>query len=105
MISVKELSDQAQAAFDYIRHRRYHYGQLFNRENEHARAVIEDLKQFCRADESCFSTEPYVMALMEGRREVWLRISNHLTMTDAQLFAKSSGSNVEVVELEDEDFS
>lgn len=48
-------------------------------------AVLEDLARFCRADESTFNTDPRVSALMEGRREVWLRITKHLNLSPDEL--------------------
>lgn len=43
-------------------------------------AVLEDLAWFCRADQTTFHPDPRVHALMEGRREVWLRIKEHLDL-------------------------
>lgn len=43
-------------------------------------AVLEDLARFCRAGETTFHPDPRVHALMEGRREVWLRIKEHLDL-------------------------
>lgn len=52
----------------------------------HGDAVLEDLAKFCRANESCFHPDARVHAVMEGRREVWLRIRQHLDLTEAELF-------------------
>lgn len=51
-----------------------------------AEKVLTDLAQFCRANQSTFHPDPRVHALMEGRREVWLRIQNHLKLTPEQLW-------------------
>lgn len=48
-------------------------------------AVLADLARFCRADESTFNTDARVAALMEGRREVWLRITKHLNLSPDEL--------------------
>tara|TARA_R110000803_G_scaffold27832_3_gene64775 strand:- start:2264 stop:2509 length:246 start_codon:yes stop_codon:yes gene_type:complete len=48
-------------------------------------AVLVDLARFCRADESTFNTDPRISALMEGRREVWLRITKHLNLSPDEL--------------------
>jgi len=48
-------------------------------------AVLADLARFCRADESTFNTDPRISALMEGRREVWLRITKHLNLSPNEL--------------------
>lgn len=47
--------------------------------------VLDDLAKFCRADESTFHTDPRVEGVMQGRREVWLRISKHLNLTPQEL--------------------
>ena len=47
--------------------------------------VLEDLARFCRADESTFHTDPRVEGIMQGRREVWLRISKHLNLTPDEM--------------------
>lgn len=43
-------------------------------------AVLADLAKFCRATEPCWHPDPRTHALLEGRREVWLRIQKHLNM-------------------------
>jgi len=48
--------------------------------------VLADLAKFCRATESTFHTDPRVAAVMEGRREVWLRIMHHLKLTNEQIW-------------------
>lgn len=47
--------------------------------------VLADLASFCRADESTFHEDPRVEGILQGRREVWLRISKHLNLTPEQL--------------------
>lgn len=49
-------------------------------------AVLEDLAKFCRANESCFHPDPRIHAALEGRREVYLRIMQHLDLTTDQLY-------------------
>jgi hypothetical protein len=48
--------------------------------------VLADLAKFCRANQSTFHSDPRVHAVAEGRREVWLRVSQHLNLTDEQLW-------------------
>lgn len=55
--------------------------------------VLQDLAKFCRATESTFHADPRVHAVAEGRREVWLRISKHLQLTDDQLWAIYGGNS------------
>lgn len=56
--------------------------------------VIRDLERFCRASESTFHPDARVHALLEGRREVFLRILDHLKLSDEQLLAKYASANV-----------
>lgn len=44
--------------------------------------VMQDLADFCRAFVTCFHENDRLHAVAEGRREVWLRITN---MIDANL--------------------
>lgn len=48
--------------------------------------VLKDLAKFCRANESTFHEDSRVHAALEGRREVWLRISQHLNMSPDELW-------------------
>jgi hypothetical protein len=51
----------------------------------HGESVLSDLATFCKANEPCFHPDPRVHALMEGRREVWLRLEQHLKLNPDQL--------------------
>ena len=53
--------------------------------NEAGEVALRDLAKFCRADASCFDPDPRVHAALEGRREVWLRINDFLTLSPEQL--------------------
>lgn len=53
--------------------------------------ALIDLAEFCRANESCFHEDPRIHAALEGRREVWLRIQEHIHLTPAQLMALRHG--------------
>src|SRR5512146_1060172 len=48
--------------------------------NIHGEMVLADLARFCRANEPCFMKDDRYHALLEGRREVWLRIQNELKL-------------------------
>jgi hypothetical protein len=54
--------------------------------SESGRQVLADLAKFCRAHRSTFHTDPRVHAALEGRREVWLRIQDHLQLTDDEIY-------------------
>lgn len=62
------------------------YQHTFNPESVYAQAVLKDLAKFCRATESTFHPDPRVHAMLEGRREVLLRIENHLRLSPDKLW-------------------
>lgn len=72
----------------YFHERSIAYGRLFDEKSPFTKTVLEDLAKFCRASESCFHIDPRAHALLEGRREVWLRIQEFLTMNADQLLEK-----------------
>lgn len=53
--------------------------------------VLRDLAQFCRANESTFDPDARLHAVAEGRREVFLRIQQHLRLSPADLWRVTSG--------------
>ena len=71
--------------------RRYAYLKTFDPKGVQSGAVLKDLARFCRAHESTFDADPRAHALAEGRREVWLRIQNHLKLSPEQLWSLYSG--------------
>jgi hypothetical protein len=52
-----------------------------------ARDVLKDLAKFCRANETCFHSDPRIHAALEGRREVWNRIQGHLNLSPNELLS------------------
>lgn len=68
----------------FFNRRRTAYVNTF--ENPMGREVLADLARFCRANTTTFHADARVHAVAEGRREVWLRISQHLNLSDEQLF-------------------
>ena len=57
--------------------------------------VLADLRRFCHADKATiFSTEPLEMARREGRREVFVRLTNMLNLDEdavSQLMENDNG--------------
>lgn len=85
------MNDLLEIAKQFIRGRRRDYQlALLSQPGER---VLEDLAKFCKANESCFHPDERVAALMEGRREVWLRIQHHLNLSDEQLYKLYSRKN------------
>lgn len=69
--------------------RRYAYQKIFA--GPLADTVLKDLARFCRANTSTFHEDARLHAVAEGRREVWLRIQNHLRLSPDQLWELYSG--------------
>jgi hypothetical protein len=79
-----------------IHKRRHAYRALFladDKLNPAARIVLTDLRRFCRATTSTtvvsFTSgmvDPIASAQAEGRREVWNRITQHLHVSDEDLY-------------------
>lgn len=61
--------------------------------------VMEDLRGFCRAERSCWDADPRVHAVLEGRREVWLRIQQHIQLTPEELLSLYTDGVVSAAQL------
>jgi hypothetical protein len=61
------------------------------REPKLVATMLDDLREFCRADASCAvigangQYDTHATAVAEGRREVWLRIQSILNLSDEAL--------------------
>lgn len=86
------VRDAAGRLFDFLRRRRLAYQLTFRADNYAGQQVLIDLAKFCRANETTFHEDPRVSAALQGRHEVWLRITNHLHLTSEQLFALYNGN-------------
>lgn len=62
------------------------YLTVFNLESPQVQNVLRDLARFCRAHDTTFHQDQRIHALMEGRREVWLRIQEHLNLDSDKLW-------------------
>lgn len=94
------LTEKAIRAIDFLRGRKRAYQLAFG--SPAGQAVLHDLAPFCRATESCYHDDPRLHAVLEGRREVWLRIQQHLNLSSEQLYALIEGRNIRIIE-ENED--
>lgn len=64
-----------------LRPRRAAYAKTFN--TPEGRKVLADLKRFCRASVPTADVNNiHTTYLLEGRREVWLRVASMLQLTD-----------------------
>jgi hypothetical protein len=50
------------------------------------KAVLADLATFCRATESCFDPDPRIHAVLEGRRETFLRIQQFAKLNAEEIY-------------------
>jgi hypothetical protein len=71
---------------DFVFGRQASYQRTFAPENQDALAVLADLAKFCRAYDTTFHPDARTHALIEGRREVWIRIQNHLKLDPETLW-------------------
>lgn len=65
---------------DHLRGRKAAYQRI-------PRPALEDLAFFCRANETTFHENERAQAMLEGRRQVWLRIQQHLNLSSEELMA------------------
>lgn len=67
--------------------RQHAYLQVFNPDNVYRDTVLKDLAKFCRANDSTFHVDPRAHAMLEGRREVFLRIQRYLQLTPDEVWS------------------
>jgi hypothetical protein len=87
-------SDILQQLKNYLFRRRTAYVKTFL--NPFGNEVLRDLAKFCRAHVTTFHSDPRAHALAEGRREVWLRIAQHLQLTEDELWRLYGNQNTVV---------
>jgi hypothetical protein len=76
----------------FLRDRKKAYQLSLSPKTAHGDMVLRDLARFCRAWESCVIPGDHDRTLLlEGRREVWLRIQQHLKLTDQELYNLYNG--------------
>ena len=80
------IKDSVEAIKNLIRGRTFAYSQVFQKNSKFSRVVLKDLAKFCRAHETTFHADPRVHAALEGRKEVWHRIQEHLNLDEHELF-------------------
>lgn len=68
------------------------YRATFDREHRNVQIVLADLAEFCRATVSTFNPDSHVAAGLAGRREVWLRIAEHLNLQEEEAWALFAGA-------------
>ncbi|SOD41328.1 Bbp19 family protein [Nitrosovibrio sp. Nv4] len=88
------LAEQLERLKDFLKGRAGSYRRVFNKESVDVDAVLTDLAKFCRANASTAHPDPHMAARLDGRREVWLRISEHLNLSTEDLYRRYSGSTL-----------
>ena len=83
MTKVEAWYERFGKALDFLRGRAQSYRLTFG--NPAGQRVLVDLAKFCRANTTTFHADPRVHAALDGRREVWLRIMNHVHLNPEQL--------------------
>jgi len=78
-----------EAARRFLGTRRYAYQQLFR--GVYSDAVLTDLAKFCHARESTLYDETHDQKTLEGRRQVWLRVTHHLNLSEKELWRLYDG--------------
>ena len=73
-----------------------------------SQGVLADLSHFCCAADTCVAAprdgpvDVQRTLILEGRREVWLRIQQQLNLTPEQLFALATGRHVQLEQQDDD---
>ena len=89
------VSEPVKAAWTFLTGRAGAYRRRLNPTDQDADVILTDLMRFCRANEPLVvkgkEPDPLVMARLDGRREVWLRIQRHLNLDDETLWRLYDG--------------
>ena len=88
MITPRTLVDRARG---FLRSRRNAYRRLFDLESQDAQIVLADLDRCCRATQTTVTPDDRASLVLEGRREVWLRLQQHLQMDEESLWRLVDG--------------
>lgn len=73
-----------EVVYRFLRRRRTAYVQVFC--SPVGEEVLSDLARFCRAHDTTMHADPRMHAVLEGRREVFLRIARHINLSDDALW-------------------
>lgn len=87
-VATDQLQSDEVAKQEYLRGRIGSYVRLFNNKAiaGDAKAVLADLKRYCRGGQTPWADDARLHALLTGRNEVYTRISQHMTMTFEELW-------------------
>lgn len=89
------IGERAAQLFEYFRQRKINYQLACNQPA--MQEMLIDLASFCRANETCVvkdengRVDDALTKILEGRREVWLHIQQHLNLNTQQLYMLYTG--------------
>ena len=89
------ISEDEGRWFDFFKRRKINYQLAANQPA--MQELLIDLAVFCRANETCVVKDMHGKVdmdrtmMLEGRREVWLRIQEHLNLNIQQLYSLYTG--------------
>ena len=76
-----------ESIIDFFRRHRSAYQQVFSTTNPADQHVLADLQDFCCGNRTtAITNDPIQLAIREGRRQVWLRISRAIHLTPEEQF-------------------
>lgn len=81
-------------AYDFLMGRRKAYRQVFA--GPVGEIVLRDLLEFCRAMQTTVGDKVWDEKVLEGRRQVWLRIQHHLQLSPDSLWKLYDGRSLDV---------
>lgn len=87
------MSTIRQSLINFFSTRKTSYQLTFN-EGVHAKLVLKDLARFCRANDTTFLPDARAHAVLEGRREVWLRIQKYINLSPEELLDLYGKDNI-----------
>lgn len=79
---------------NFLLGRKQAYQLVFNKKAPASITVLGDLAKFCRAVEDTHSKDALNSAYLQGRRSVFLRITQHLSLTPDELFLLYSNAQI-----------
>lgn len=96
------IEEREEEKLEFLKQRQRAYRLTFS--SPAGQDALLDLVKFCRANETCVVPGDHDRTLLlEGRREVWLRIVQHMNLNISQLFALYNGRQFGLVATGGED--
>lgn len=74
-------------AKEKLSNRALSYQRVFLKKGVDTDRVLDDLAKFCRANQTTFHADRRLSDVLIGRREVYLRVIQHLKLSDDQLWS------------------